>query len=248
MPGSKDSEMIRNPKSKHSWVTLVLMAVAVVVWLYNESNNRSSPKGSDRPQPTSAETPDRKSSSGSTKSPGTVQKMGAYEFYRGCTLAEARNNDGDSFMVRFPDGNDYEFRLYFVDTPESAFKNYGGGETNHPRIRQQAADLGGITPEQAVEIGKKAKGFVLGLLKERPFNIYTAWDSPFNDNRFHAFVEVGQDGKSRWLSELLVERGLARIKTKPADMPDGSPAAKQTAHLRELERTAKRAEVGVWGF
>lgn len=238
------------PKSKNSWFTVLLMIVAVGLWVYHESQNRSSsprnesvPSSSpEQPKPKNAPTPPP------AKSTRTAEKAGVYEVFRGCTLVDARNNDGDSFLVHLPDGRNVEIRLYFVDTPESAFKNYGGGETNHPRIRQQAADLGGITPEQAVEIGKKGKKFTLGLLASRPFDLYTVWDSPYNDNRFHAFVEVKQDGKSRWLSELLVERGLARLKTKPADLPDGTPASKQTAHLRELERAAKRAEAGVWGL
>ena len=151
-------------------------------------------------------------------------------------------------MVKLPDGKKAEFRLYFVDTPESAFKSYAGGDTNHQRIREQAADLGGITPEQAVEIGKKGKAFTLGLLASRPFDIYTRWDSPFNDNRFHAFVEVKYEGKSRWLHEILVEKGLARIHTKGADLPDGTSSARHKARLKELESTAKRSQAGAWGL
>jgi endonuclease YncB( thermonuclease family) len=161
---------------------------------------------------------------------------------------EARNNDGDSFLVKLPDGKKAEFRLYFVDTPESAFKSYPGGDTNRPRIREQAADLGGITPEQAVEIGKKAKSFSLGVLASRPFDLYTSWDSPFNDNRFHAFVEVKQDGMPRWLHENLVEKGYARIHTKGADLPDGTVSAKHKARLKVLENAAKRTQAGAWGL
>jgi endonuclease YncB( thermonuclease family) len=239
--------MIRKPKRKNSWITVLLVIAAAGLWLYSETQTRSSPKTADR-APSAPSGTSQKKSTPPEKSSRPTEKAGIYEVYRGCTLVDARNNDGDSFMVRLPNGKNVELRLYFVDTPESAFKNYGGGETNHPRIRQQAADMGGITPEQAVEIGQKAKKFTLGLLASRPFDIYTVWDSPFNDERFHAFVKVKQDGKSRWLSELLVERGLARIKTKPADLPDGTPASKQSAHLKELERAAKRAEVGVWGL
>ncbi len=161
---------------------------------------------------------------------------------------EARNNDGDSFMVKLPNGKQAEFRLYFVDTPESAFKSYADGENNHQRIRQQAADLGGITDNQAVEIGKKAKAFTLALLASQPFTIYTEWDSPFHDQRYHAHVEVRQDGKPRWLHQILVERGLVRMKTKPADLPDGTPATQEKENLRNLEREAKRQQTGVWGL
>ncbi len=229
--------MIAKTKPKNSWFTVLLVIAAVAIWAYNQSQT---PTSVDREAPRS-----RPSAEEPAKPPG---KTGVYEIYRNCTLAEARNNDGDSFMVKLPDGKKAEFRFYFVDTPESAFKTYGGGDTNHPRIREQAADLGGITPEQAVEIGKKAKAFTLGLLAGRPFDIHTRWDSPFNDNRFHAFVEVKQDGEPRWLHEILVEKGFARIHTKGAELPDGTSSAKHKVRLKELESAAKRTQTGAWGL
>ncbi len=151
-------------------------------------------------------------------------------------------------MVRLPDGKQAEFRLYFVDTPESAFKSYPGGATNHQRIAEQAEEMGRITPQQVVEIGKVGKRYTLEWLARHPFTIYTRWDSPFNDNRYHAHVELPFDRSICWLDEILIERGLARIKTKPADLPDGTPAAKHLAELRVLQRAAQQAKRGVWSF
>jgi endonuclease YncB( thermonuclease family) len=230
--------MNRRPLAKTSWFTVLLLVAAVVIWAldqkraldpHEKTKTRRVGKPSPAPQP---------------EHPGDE----AYEHHRGCTLVRANHNDGDSFMLKLSNGRTAEFRLYFVDTPESAFKSYRGGETNHERIRQQAADMGGVTPQQAVEIGKKAKAFTLALLEEAPCDIHTCWDSPFNDKRYHAFVEVKVNGRARWLHELLIERGLARIKTKPADLPDGTPAAKHRDRLRELERNAKRDGAGVWGL
>lgn len=240
--------MSRPPVAKTSWFTVLLIIAAVAVWALDQkraADSRSKPQTHKVGKPSPASGP---KASPAEKSPAKAERAGAYEIYRNCTLVEARNNDGDSFMLRLPDGRQAEFRLYFVDTPESAFKRYAGGETNHERIRQQAAELGGITPEQAVEIGKQAKHFTLGLLASRPFTIYTCWDSPYHDERYHAFVEVQENGKSRWLDELLVERGLVRMKTKPADLPDGTPASTHSAHLRDLERSAKKNGTGVWGL
>ncbi|MEX1116723.1 MAG: thermonuclease family protein [Akkermansiaceae bacterium] len=229
-------------KSGGSWFTVLLVIAAVAIWAY-EQKPPAQKSGSPRvSQVEKSPTPP------ASKSTTTVRKTGRYEVYENCVLAEARNNDGDSFRVRLPDGRTEEIRLYFVDTPESAFKRYSGGETNHPRIRQQAADLGGITPEQAVEIGKKAKAFTLALLATKPFTIFTEWDSPYSDQRYHAHIEVTHDGKTRWLHQLLVERGLARIKTKASDLPDGTSAAKEKAVLQNLERNAKRIQTGVWGL
>jgi endonuclease YncB( thermonuclease family) len=228
--------MAVNSKPRSSWFAVVLVIAAVAIWAYHEGQlpaKPTAPTGNERSIPTTGNSED-------------IGKTGGYETYRNCTLTEARNNDGDSFVVRLPDGRKSEFRLYFVDAPESAFKRYPGGETNHARIREQAAEMGGITPEQAVEIGKKGKAFTLGLLASRPFTLHTEWDNPFNDNRFHAHVEVIQDGNTRWLHQVLLERGLARLKTKGASLPDGTSTAKEKDHLRILERAAKRAEVGAW--
>ena len=222
--------MNRRPLAKTSWFTVLLLVAAVVIWALDQK------RALDKPQTRSVEK-------------STVSRDGeTYEHHRGCTLVKGNHNDGDSFMLKLPNGRTAEFRLYFVDTPESAFKSYAGGETNHERIRQQAAEMGGITPQQAVEIGKKGKAFTLALLEESSCDIFTCWDSPFQDKRYHAFVQVKVNGKARWLHELLIERGLARIKTKPANLPDGTSAAKHKDHLRELERKAKRDGTGVWGL
>jgi endonuclease YncB( thermonuclease family) len=238
--------MIAPPKPKNRWFSILLVIAAAAIWIYGQTHP-TPPKRTDQ-HPTPSSPPSKKADSAVSKTAKNAEKAGGYEIYRNCTLVEARNNDGDSFMLRLPDGRQAEFRLYFVDTPESAFKSYRGGETNRQRITEQAAAMGGITPEQAVEIGKKAKHFTLNLLARQPFTIYTAWDSPFHDDRFHAHLEVISEGKSRWLDELLVELGCVRIHTKPAPMPDGTPANARKNHLRSLETTAKKAERGVWGL
>ncbi len=238
--------MIAPPKPRNRWLSILFVIVAVALWIYGQTHPAPARRAEHRPAPSSA--PAKKGDSAAAKTSKNAEKTGGYEVYRNCTLVEARNNDGDSFMLRLPDGRQEEFRLYFVDTPESAFKSYRGGETNRQRIAEQAAEMGGITPEQAVEIGQKAKHFTLDLLARHPFTIYTEWDSPFHDDRFHAHVEVVNAGKSRWLDELLVELGYVRIHTKPAPMPDGTPGSTHKTRLKVLESAAKKAERGVWGL
>lgn len=240
--------MSTKPKPGRSWFSLLLVVAAIAIWAYEQKKSVDAPASApvsrkENPVPSPRARPE--SGSPAEMSP---EKTGGYETYRKCTLVEARNNDGDSFMVSLPDGRKSELRLYFVDTPESAFKSYRGGENNHQRISEQAAEMGGITPQQAVAVGQDAKHFTLALLGSRPFDIFTRWDSPFHDGRYHAFVRVTQGGKSRWLHELLVEKGFARIHTKGADLPDGTTYQKQEAHLKELERAAKKTEAGAWGY
>ncbi len=234
--------MNRRPVAKTSWFSVALVIAAVTLWALDQK------RAADTPQKTGTSSFGKHAPEPAPRKPWQRETAGPYEVYHQCSLVKARNNDGDSFVLRLPDGRTAEFRLYFVDTPESAFKSYAGGHTNHERIRQQAADLGGITPDQAVAIGRKGKAFTLGLLGSGPFTIFTRWDSPFHDDRFHAFVRVTDERKARWLHELLIERGLARIKTKAADLPDGSAASRQSNKLRELEQAAKRNNAGAWAL
>src|SRR5690606_38293419 len=122
-----------------------------------------------------------------------------------------------------------QFRLYFVDAPESDFRTYKGGRNNHDRIQDQAKALGLPDPAAAVEVGKAAKKRTLTLLGSAPFTIHTRWDDPFGDRRYHAFVSPAN---GPWLHEILVRDGLARIHTKGSNLPDGTRQKEQLKKLR----------------
>lgn len=229
--------MSRERRSKSSSIVpILIVCAAVAIWIYDaysQGKLRRFFNPSDLPAETiKVDKPEPTENSVST----SPQRVGRYDVYTGCTLVSDRGNDGDSFRVRLPEGRTEIIRLYFVDAPESAFKTYGGGRNNHDRIADQAHDMGGITSQQAVEIGKKAKDFVLGQLGKAPFTIYTEWDSPFNDKRYHAFVEISYDGENRFLHEVLVEKGYARIHTKGASMPDGTSERGQEDRLFDLKK------------
>jgi endonuclease YncB( thermonuclease family) len=170
-------------------------------------------------------------------------RTGTYETFPGCRFEEHRQNDGDSFRVKLPDGRVEQFRLYFVDCPESEFRSYRGGATNHARIRDQAQDFG-ISDQQAVRIGSRAKSRVARLLASGSFTVHTRWEDPFGDRRYHAFI-LSADGEM--LDETLVREGLARIHTKGAELPDGTPVKIHQGRLREIEREARKARRGAWG-
>lgn len=61
--------------------------------------------------------------------------------------------------------------------------------------------------------------------------------------RYHAFIRVG----GRFFHEILVEAGIARIYTLPADLPDGTSKEKHLRFLKSLEADAKEAGRGAWG-
>ncbi|MFT4176976.1 MAG: thermonuclease family protein [Luteolibacter sp.] len=229
--------MAARSRSKISSSFLVILLIAAaIVWLRDAKNDGPSSPPNDRP--TTAET----SPSSSRKAP----LAGPYEVYENCRLIDHGSNDGDSFLLQLPDGRRAIFRLYYVDTPESKFRRYQNGETNSDRIHQQARDLGNLTPERAVEIGQQAKNFTLDLLKNAPFTLYTSWDSPYNDQRYHAFLQCRFNNRTIYLHELLIEKGLARIKTKPAPLPDGTSVDTQRKHLRALEAKARNNRAGAW--
>ncbi|MFK7850152.1 MAG: thermonuclease family protein [Akkermansiaceae bacterium] len=224
--------MPKKRSKSSSFLLIIILVVAGAFWIFENYKSFA---------------PDNKTNEGKTSSQSEITKTGVYETFQNCSLVSDRGNDGDSFKVKLPDGRIEIIRLYFVDSPESAFKSYRNGETNHARIGHQARAFN-ITPEQAVEIGKKAKNYTLSLLSKSPFTIHTEWDSPFNDQRYHAFIEFDARYKPRFLHERLVKEGLARIYTKGAEMPDGTSEKEQESQLRKIEKTAKTTRAGGWSF
>lgn len=174
-------------------------------------------------------------------------ERGEYRELRGCTLVDRRNNDGDSFHIRMPDGKTQEFRLYFVDAPESEVRQYRGGDSNEERIRYQGEYFGRLSQKETTAVGKAAKKWTAGMLGRAPFTVYTRDEVVYQGPRLYCFVQVQAGGQERWLHELLVEQGLARIYTKGAKMPDGTHPGPQEKRLHGLERDAKRAKRGGWG-
>lgn len=146
-------------------------------------------------------------------------------------------NDGDSFHAK-RNSSTYIFRLYYVDAPES--------DLRFPDRVQKQADYFGVTPEQAVEGAKKAAAFIEKLLSPKPFTVFTRYDTArgaSSKKRYYAMVQVGE----RWLSELLVENGYARVFGVGSDVPDGTEEKKYWSKLQKLEAEAKAAHRGLWG-
>jgi len=170
---------------------------------------------------------------------------GDYELLNSCVLVENRRNDGDSFFVKHQEGKT-EFRLYYVDAPESKYKEYRNGESNGKRIQDQGKYFGGLDRETTTRLGTKGKRFVAELLGNKPFRVVTRWENVFSPERRYAFVVVEHDGKQVFLHELLIEKGYARIHTKPATMPNGGSTKLQLKRLRLLEKSAKEAGIGGW--
>ena len=150
-----------------------------------------------------------------------------------CVLAPDPQNDGDSFLVRLPDGRNATFRLYFVDAAEEHLS--GKRATRQVRYFR-------ITPGRLALLGKQARVFTERSLAQ-PFTVFTRWQSNFDEGRYFAFVQTA-DGKD--LAELLVRSGLAIPRGERATTPYGRGVSVQVGRLRELERLAQRDCVGGW--
>jgi endonuclease YncB( thermonuclease family) len=146
-------------------------------------------------------------------------------------------NDADSFHAK-RNRSTYLFRLYFVDAPET--------DQRYPdRVKEQAAYFG-VTPEQALKGATEAAEFVRKKLEGKDLEVFTQYvdaRGASDKNRYYAMVKV----EGRWLSELLVENGFARIHGIGDELPDGVSERRYWSRLRTLEREAKKAKRGLWG-
>ncbi|MDG1358130.1 MAG: thermonuclease family protein [Akkermansiaceae bacterium] len=170
-----------------------------------------------------------------------------YQVWKNCVVISHRGNDGDSFHVEAPHGRE-EIRLYYVDAPESAARTYRDGNTNHLRIAQQGAAMGGLDQRETIKVGVDAKAFVKQLLDGKRFKVVTRSERVYGSHRKYAFVIVDWKGQRHYLHELLVLNGLARIHTKPAHLPDNTTASDQKKRLYELQSYAKDMRYGAWGL
>ncbi len=229
-------------KKQSTWVTIVLIIVAVVSWYLKKNPG----------------TLDGITGAGSTGESISVDASGNIDFdtvglteakittgeftsLEGCKLADHRNNDGDSFYVTHPKGKD-EVRLYFVDTAESRLHKYNG-----ERIADQGEYFGGLSQKQTTDIGIEGKKLTLALLASKPFTMLTKWEMDPSGKRPHVYVLVEKDGKQYYLHEILAKSGLVRTRTRGAALPDGKTFFKQRDKVKALEAEAKREKRGAWG-
>jgi endonuclease YncB( thermonuclease family) len=152
-----------------------------------------------------------------------------------CQYVAEAYNDGDSFHVHC---GEYELiaRLYFADAPEATLQN-------PERVREQS-EYFGVTLDETLRAGKQATVTVQEML-QTSFVVWTRWASAQGRTkipRYYAFVEVGTQS----LAELLVSKGLARIKGITAKSPLGMPSQATLDKLRALEHEAQQQRRGVW--
>jgi endonuclease YncB( thermonuclease family) len=155
--------------------------------------------------------------------------------YKDCRLLEDEYYDGDSFHVKTK-SNHYIFRLYFVDAPEL--------DRRVPSRVAEQAEYWDIEETKVLKIALRAKSFVREFLSDG-FTVYSKrHDARGASERDRFFGMIESEGK--YLSEALVEQGLARVYGARTSLPDGKESRKFIAQLKVLERKAKREERGAW--
>lgn len=170
-----------------------------------------------------------------------------FDILENCSLVNHRHNDGDSFHVKHG-RKETEFRLYFVDAAESSEKEYRGGNNNHKRIREQGEYFGGLNMTATTDLGKMAKSFVINLLSKQNFTVVTKWEDVYTPERKYCYIILKWEGKEVYLHELLVAKGLVRIKTRGAALPDNTSFYDQKEKLKKMEQKAKTTRLGAWGI
>ena len=153
--------------------------------------------------------------------------------FTNCQYVATKDGDGDSFRVR-SGTNEFNLRLYFVDTPEPNLR-YAD------RNREQAEHFG-ITIDDTLKAGARARDITRDILRE-PFVVRTRWASTAGRPRYYAFVEVGTNS----LATMLVAQGWARTKGVTATLP-GQKSKDFSERLHALEAEARQKRLGVWAM
>jgi competence protein ComEA len=170
--------------------------------------------------------------------------------FKECKLIPTEWADGDSFEVKFPDGENRTIRLYGAD----CFEWHVNDDSDSRRLREQRRYFGiaefGNSPQTSInaakDLGRKAAAETNRLLA-RPFTIHTAMANALGDGkhpRIYGFVTTA-DGKD--LAESLVRAGLARAFGVYRETPQGASAKESKEYLRDVELTAAKSGAGAWG-
>src|SRR5437773_3609598 len=154
-----------------------------------------------------------------------------------CRLITNPANDGDSFHVS-AGPNEYIFRLYFVDAPET--------DEMTPRRLVDQAKYFAITVPQAIEVGRAAKEFTRQKLSG-PFTVFTHMSDAMGQSRlerFYAFVQTSEGD----LGEQLARNGLARNYGFKAVPPGLKNSRLEIQKLQQFEDEARQEKIGGWGI
>lgn len=160
----------------------------------------------------------------------------------GCSLVPTEWSDGDSFLVKFPDGTEKTVRLYGADCIEI---HVTGNASNAQRLRDQRRYFGIDDILVAKSFGEAAKQETARLLS-RAFTLYTIFADARGDSRYPRVYGFIQTSEGKDLAEWLVSQGLARAFGVMREEPGGNSGNEWREQLIDLELLAARAGKGAW--
>ena len=160
-----------------------------------------------------------------------------------CSLVDSEYNNGDTFLLKTGDGVVFDAHLYGVDAFETS--------NDFPSLVTEQAKYFGITNDEAIGLGNKARELVREKLVKNPEAKTFGFTTPGfiflkkeSNNKSVLDGEIIVDGES--LACLLVRNGLVKIYgTIPHTHPEYIVSREK---LLQLEAEAKREKVGGWGL
>ncbi len=166
-----------------------------------------------------------------------------------CRLVPTDWADGDSFLVRTPDGAEHTVRLYGVDCIEWHVTD----TTDARRLRAQRRYFGisghGGSPRASIDaakqLGEAAGRFTRRQLAE-PFTLHTSFADARGDGKHKRIYGFVTTAAGRDLAAELVRHGLARAFGVYRETPGGGHADHCREELGDLELQAAKRGAGVW--
>lgn len=169
--------------------------------------------------------------------------------FENCQFLETAWGDGDSFLVKNENGEQFTLRLYGVDCLESHVHD----DSDARRLRGQRryfgiSNYGGnarASIDIAKQMGEQAKDYVVAELKQ-PFTVITAFADARGDGRYKRYYGFITTGEGKDLAEQLVRYGHARAFGVNRSTPDGKSRNEHRESLQDIEFQAAINGLGVW--
>ena len=155
-------------------------------------------------------------------------------------LVDVPANQADTLRIRLPDG-EHVFVHYFIHALDSSADHLD-------RVNDTAIFFGRVSNDAVIATGKEAMAYVTDLLKSHTFMVLTRWEKAPDAGQFYGLIWVEYEkGKWKYLSELLVRHGYARIAGVTTPLPNTK--VNEDDYIQLLQVAAKYArqnKQGIW--
>ncbi len=155
-------------------------------------------------------------------------------------LVDVPANQADTLRIHLPDG-DHVFAHYFVHALDNSAEHLD-------RVHETAVFFGRVSNDAVITTGREAMAYVTDLLKNHQFMVLTRWERAPEAGAYYGLIWVEYE-KDKWkyLSELLVRHGYARIAGVTTPLPNTK--VNEDDYIQLLQSAAKYArqnKLGIW--